>query len=206
MGGRKITGRAATNNTTMTELSDRRTEPAPDAASIDWPAALAQHDRWLRTALYARLGDPQAVDDVMQEVALAAVAQRAPLRDANKVAPWLYRLAIRQSLLYRRTLGRRRKLIDRYADRVVPASGPRQSDALQWLLADERRQLVRDALAKLTRRDSEILLLKYTEGWSYRRLAEHLGISESAVEARLHRARKRMRAELVAREVIEVEA
>ena len=34
--------------------------------------------------------------------------------------------------------------------------------------------------------------------------ARHLGISESAVEARLHRARKRLRQELAALEVIEV--
>ena len=36
-------------------------------------------------------------------------------------------------------------------------------------------------------------MLKYTEDWSYRALAEHLGISESAVETRLHRARGRLR-------------
>jgi RNA polymerase sigma-70 factor (ECF subfamily) len=46
----------------------------------------------------------------------------------------------------------------------------------------------------LPRRDGEILLLKYTEDWSYRELAAHLGISESAVEARLYRARSRLRA------------
>ena len=71
----------------------------------------------------ARLGEPQAVEDVMQELSLAAVRQRAPLSDPEKVAPWLYRLAVRQSLLYRRTQGRRRKLVDRYAQRVQPDRG-----------------------------------------------------------------------------------
>ena len=47
-------------------------------------------------------------------------------------------------------------------------------------------------------------MLKYTEDWSYHELAEHLGISHSAVEARLHRARKRLREELTAMDVIEV--
>ena len=77
-------------------------------------------------------------------------------------------------------------------------------DPLDWLLADERRQLIRQALARLPKRDGEILLLKYTEGWSYHQLADHLGISHSAVEARLHRARQRMRQELTALNVIEV--
>ena len=47
-------------------------------------------------------------------------------------------------------------------------------------------------------------MLKYTQDWSYRDLAEHLGISQSAVEARLHRARKRLRTVLTALEVVEV--
>lgn len=186
------------------------TEPTSrdDAASaaIDWPAVLAQHDRWLRTVAYARLGERQAIDDVMQEVSYAAVAQKAPLADPSKVAPWLYQLIVRQSLLYRRKIGRRRKLMDRYADRARPTEvDHRTVDPLSWLLADERRQMIQRALAELPRRDAEILLLKYTEDWSYRQLADHLGISTSAVEARLHRARQKMRKALTALEVIEVE-
>ena len=56
-------------------------------------------------------------------------------------------------------------------------------------------------MSRLPKRDAEILMLKYTEDWSYRALAEHLGISESAVETRLHRARQRLRTELAALDV-----
>ncbi len=173
--------------------------------AIDWSAVLAEHDRWLRTVVLSRLGEPQAVDEVMQEVSLAAVAQRAPLHDAAKVAPWLYRLAVTQSLLYRRKRGRQKKLADRYAQRVRPGEGDsRTLDPLSWLLAAEQRQLIRKALEHLTPRDAEILLLKYTEDWTYHQLAEHLGIGEAAVEARLHRARQRLRSQLAAMHVIEV--
>ena len=41
-------------------------------------------------------------------------------------------------------------------------------------------------------------MLKYTENWRYQQIAAHLGISQSAVEARLHRARRKLRAELAA--------
>lgn len=161
---------------------------------VDWSTALAENDRWLRTVIYARVGERQAVDEVFQEVSLAAVRQHSSLEDPGKVAPWLYRTAVIQSLLYRRKAGRRRKLNERYAEVVQPEEiDTQQVDPLDWLLAGERRQLVRQTLERLPRRDREILLLKYTEDWSYRQLAEHLGISESAVQARLHRARKRMR-------------
>ena len=40
-------------------------------------------------------------------------------------------------------------------------------------------------------------MLKYGEQWSYRLIAERLGISEKAVDSRLMRARDRMRHELL---------
>jgi RNA polymerase sigma factor (sigma-70 family) len=182
-------------------------KPSPAAAgtnAIDWKDALARHDRWLRTVVFARLGEPQAVDDVMQEVALAAVRQSAPLADPQKVAPWLYRLAVTQSLMYRRKQGRRRKLTDRYVQRFRPSQRDcREQDPLGWIIAGERRDRVRRALARLTHRDAELLLLKYTEDWSYRDMADRLGISEAAVQSRLHRARQRFRDELAALDVLE---
>jgi RNA polymerase sigma factor (sigma-70 family) len=184
-------------------MKTSNTRPEPEAATgavgIDWPSVLAEHDRWLRAVVCARVGEPQAVDEVMQEVSVAAVRQHAPLMDAAKVAPWLYRLAVRQSLLYRRRQGRQRKLIDRYAHRYRPSEADnRQADPLGWLISEERGVQIREAISRLTQRDAEILLLKYAEDWSYKALAEHLGISESAVETRLHRARQRLRTELIA--------
>ncbi len=185
------------------EVSAGQDQPA-GAAAIDWPAALAEHGRWLRTVILARLGEPQAVDEVMQDVSLAAVRSLSPLQDPSKVAPWLYRLAVRQTLLYRRKQGRRRKLVNRFAERFQPTEQDRHTpDPLDWLLADERRRMVRVALDRLPKRESEVLLLKYTEGWSYHEIKNHLGISHSAVESRLFRARENLRKELAALDVVE---
>lgn len=174
---------------------------------VDWVAALAEHDRWLRTIVLARSGEPQAVDEVMQEVALAAVRQRSPLADPTKVAPWLYRLAVRQSLLYRRRMGRKRRREQGYGEEYRPTEeDTRGYDPLGWLLAEERRSLVRTAIARLPRKDAEILLLKYTEGWSYHDIAAHVGISYSAVESRLHRARAQLRRQLAALDVAEAKS
>jgi len=172
---------------------------------LDWSALLTQHERWLRTVVFARLGSAEGVDEVLQEVALAAVRQHAPLADPSKAAPWLYRLAVLQSLLYRRRHGRHRKLIGRFAQRLPQREEETDSaDPLAWLLSDERRRLVRDAVSRLAPRDAEILLLKYTQDWSYHQLSARLGVSHSAVETRLHRARARLRSELMALELIEV--
>ena len=170
----------------------------PPGEVVDWAAALDRHGRWLRRVIVTRLGEHGAVEEVMQEVSLAAVASAAPPgADAAQVGAWLYRVAVRQTLLYRRRCGRRRKLIDAFARRGTNAGEePGAADPLRWLLSAERADLVRQALCRLPRRDADVLVLKYTEHWSYRQLAGHLGTTESAVEARLHRARARLREEL----------
>jgi RNA polymerase sigma-70 factor (ECF subfamily) len=63
-------------------------------------------------------------------------------------------------------------------------------------LHEEARQAVTSALAELPQQDQEILLLKYTENWSYRQLAEHLGGGANSVEYRLLRAKRRLRRRL----------
>ncbi len=192
----------------MSGYSREETKPSgspPVGADIDWESVLAKHEGWLRTIIYARVGEAQAVDEVMQEVALAAVRQKSPLLDPAKVSPWLYRLAVTQSLLYRRKRGRQRKLTESYAEAARPSEESRGYDPLGWMLSDERRGLVRTALSRIAPRDAEILLLKHTEDWSYQEIAEHLGISRSAVQARLHRARERLRRELASLEVIDSE-
>lgn len=167
-----------------------RGEPGP----MDWGAALDQHGRWLRTVVSARLGEPQAVDEVMQEISLAAVKARAELADPSKVGAWLYRVAVRKVLLYRRQRGRQAKLVGRYAERVAPGREAGVAPCpLGWLLEAERGELVRTAIARLPRREAELILLKYSENWSYREMAAHLGQSESAIVSRLHRARRRLR-------------
>lgn len=174
-------------------LPDRRNPPR--STPVDWEAALAQHERWLRAVIFARVREPHAVDEVMQEVALSAVRQKAPLHDPTKVAPWLYRLAVLNALMYRRKLGRRRRWLKRYGEEKRNLA-PAQPNPLDWLLAAERDEIVHTALRALPAKDAEILLLKYGQDWSYQEIADHLGISFSAVQTRLHRARQRLREEL----------
>jgi RNA polymerase sigma factor (sigma-70 family) len=158
-------------------------------------AALAEHGRWLRTVLAARGVDRSALDDAMQSVCAAALRGAAQLKDAKRIGPWLYRIAIVEALQYRRRTGRRRRLVERYAQQAAPGDVV-EYDPLAWLLAEEAQQLVRQAIARLSPQDAEMLLLKYTEDWSYKELADRLGISVSAVEARLHRARGKLRSAL----------
>ena len=86
--------------------------------------------RWCWPAL----GEPQAVEEVLQDVAVATVEHGHRLRDPAKIAPWLYRVAVVAALQYRRRAGRGRKLLDRFAERMPPTEADdREPDPLDWL-------------------------------------------------------------------------
>jgi len=167
----------------------------------DGPGSLKGHihwdeqERWLRAVVASRLGESQGVDEVLQEIALQTVRQPAKWAAVIDQPGWLYRVAVRQCMLYRRQHGRQRKLLNLYAQqqaRVDESDG----DPLAWLLSGERLALVRQAISRLPTRDAEILLLKYSQNCCYAQIADQLGTTTSAVEARLHRARERLRCEL----------
>jgi RNA polymerase sigma-70 factor (ECF subfamily) len=169
---------------------------------IDWGRAFTEHYRWLKTVVRNRLGEQEPVEDVLQEVGLAASKRGIRPDDPDKVAPWLYRVALRQCLFYRRTRGRRRKLEDRVqVAGAIPATTPRQDNPAEWILTVERSTAVRDALAELPELDRELMLLKYTENWTYQELARHLGVSAHTIEHRLLKAKRALRQRLLNRDI-----
>lgn len=167
-------------------------------AAIDWAEAIEQHGRWIRSVLRSRINDPHVVDDLYQEVSLAVLRQPSRPAEPQKVAPWLYRLAVRHAINHHRKAGRRKRLQERL-EHGAGTGHPAETDALDWLVQGELNKAVREALAGLREQDREILVLKYTENWSYSELARHLGASIGTIEYRLIRARKALRQQLVAR-------
>ena len=149
------------------------------------------HESWLRTVVRSRLNESEAVEDVMQNIALAIVRHRHGLAEINRITSWLYQIAIRQVLMHRRSTGRRRRLQNSIAaERAGQVSA---SNSLDKMLACESQQIVQKALQDLNDLDRQVLMLKYGEGWSYREMAIHLGVQEDTIEYRLLKARKNLR-------------
>lgn len=166
--------------------------------------ALPQHQAWLRTILLARLGSWDEVEEVMQEVAVAAANQSAKREPVERVGPWLYRVALRQVMLFRRKQGRRRKLVANAAMALQPSEVDQASPTpLEWMMGQERNRMVGEALTQMSERDRQLLLLKYVDGFSYEEISQRVGISASAVQSRLHRARKLLKQQLIASSVVE---
>jgi RNA polymerase sigma factor (sigma-70 family) len=163
--------------------------------------AFPQHQAWLRTTLLARLGCAHEVEEVMQEVAIAAATQSAKREPVERVAPWLYRVALRQMMLFRRKAGRRKRLIENAA-KFSPEtdSHSRTREPLDWLISLERQKEVQSAMSCMSERDRQLLMLKYVDGLSYGEIAQRIGVTASSVQSRLHRARALLREKLLSTE------
>lgn len=172
------------------------------SAVCDPLEALPEHEPWLRTTLLARLGNRDEVEEVMQEVAVAAANQSAKAEPVERVGPWLYRVALRQTMLFRRKAGRRRKLVQGVLQAKQPTEqDERTASPLDYLMAEERREQVRQAMVHMSERDRQLLMLKYVDGLSYGDIAKRMGVTASAVQSRLHRARGLLRDRLREREI-----
>ena len=167
----------------------------PSTVSIDWAAELSANGGWLSRVVYARVGDRHAVEDVLQELGMSIAKWPASLQGHDAVHRWLYSVAVRQALLYRRGSDRRRRRVSRYAENVTSRQDP--PGPLDRLIASENAGLVQEGLQKLTGRQREILFMKYFDGWTCQQIAGKCGLRESTVQRHLVNARKRLRQELV---------
>lgn len=166
------------------------------SSAIDWPEELAKHARWLRTVVFGRLGDGHLVDDLLQEVGLAVSKADQRPNDPQKVAPWLYQVAVRQCLMFRRKIGRQKRLYQGYASHREAYGAETDVEPMHWLMREERSASLRAALQTLPELDRQILMLKHLENWTYQQLADHLGVSIHTIEHRLLKARKALRRQL----------
>ena len=157
-------------------------------------AVFDRHSGEILRYVYARLG-PDLAEDVTAETFLAAFGCRSKYDGAWPDArPWLYGIAVRQIRRHRRVEARRlRVLLSALADGPAEDHSDR---AVARVTAQRLGPRLAAAVAALPRQDRELLLLFAWAELSYADAATALGTTTSAVKARLHRIRVRMRQEL----------
>ncbi len=164
-----------------------------------WESVWAKHVGWLRTVLMARLRNSLDADEVLQDVAVLAWRKRNQLDDQSRIEPWLYRIAIRQVLMFWRK--QKRTSANVGLEEADHQEDSREPDPSDWVFRKEAQELVREAMHKLSSRDREILLLKHVEAWTYQQISERLDISYDKVVYRVSRARTQLRKHLILDEV-----
>jgi RNA polymerase sigma-70 factor (ECF subfamily) len=156
-------------------------EELDDPAALAWSLFEAHRARLQRQCARMLRSADDAEDAVQQTFLHALQALQAGTRPRVEAA-WLSRIAHNVCIERLRAAGRRSRL-----------ETPTSPDAFETVAAghgeDERPDLAA-ALAAIEPRQREALLLREWRGLSYREIAGVLQLSQSAVEALIHRARR----------------
>jgi RNA polymerase sigma factor (sigma-70 family) len=169
---------------------DTRTAPAPVAPASAPSDAAATLYSLHRQRIYAycvgQLRDRQEADDAVQSTFLYALALLQRGETPRAELPWLYTIAHNVCRTRRRALKRRSRLesavdLETLNDSVGRNDPPRED------LAG-----LGSSLAALPIAQRNALLLREWQGLSYAEIAVRLGLTESAVEAVLFRARRNL--------------
>jgi RNA polymerase sigma-70 factor (ECF subfamily) len=154
-------------------------------------------DRLYRT-LVGVLGSSEDARDVAQDSFIHAFRKLRSFRGESAFYSWLFRIAMNAAASSRRKERVRSVSIDVLRERTGrepidehPAGSP--SHALE---RDERRNLVRRALAGVSAEFREALVLKEIEELRYDQIAEALDVPIGTVRSRIHRGRAELREQL----------
>ena len=144
----------------------------------------------------AMLADFELARDVVQEAFLCAFRDLDKLEDAANFGGWLHGIVRNMSRRALRELARVRALAADVEEKSEPLDSAPRPD--EWVMKEERRRIVRQALAKLGAPSREALSLFYVDGLSYADIAGYLGVTEATVLGRLQRGRAALKKELLA--------
>ncbi len=153
---------------------------------------VTQKDR-VHTYAVWMLQDLEEARDVTQEVLTRLWERRDCVRN-GAAKTWLLRTAHRLCVdrLRRRTNRREVGL-----EQLAPAAMDCDPGPVSEASATELRGLIGDALATLSARDRAVLLMREVDGMTYNEMSNVLDVPPGALKVALHRARERLRRQLV---------
>lgn len=142
------------------------------------------------------LGDADLAADVVQEAFLSVVRKGPRFEERARFTSWLFRIVLNRAIDLRRRVRR--------GPLTGPGAGDAGDDPFAAIRAQgagpaatardaERAEIVRAAIARLSPKLMEIVVLRYPEGMSYEEIGELLDLPPGTVRSRLNRAHAALR-------------
>ena len=146
----------------------------------------------VRAFVSKMLGDEWMADDLTQDTFIKVRENLNGLKDDSKLMPWIFRIARNRCLDYfrnRAAKNTRQELTCRLQKSIEPA-------AQMQLEQHQMSQCVQDKIYLLPETLRVALILFDTMEMTHQEIADILKTTPGAVNTRLHRARRQLRAEL----------
>ncbi len=187
------------DESTMSESARGSSCDAAAGAEEQQARFVTENLRRIFLLIYRIVGNVADAQDLTQEAFIKALQRRDQLKDPERAAHWLSRIASNTAIDFLRRHGkvnfceidslpdgRSERLMERGAN--VSGESPEET-----LLRNERRRHLERGLAVLTERERTALLLRDVEGLPAEEVAERLNCSKATVRSHIANARIKFR-------------
>src|SRR3984957_13452570 len=141
--------------------------------------------------IYRIVGDVSDAQDLTQEAFIKALQRQDQLKDLDKAAHWLSRIASNTAIDFLRRAGR--VSFSELDEMPEPVAVSALESPEQMVLRTERREYLQSGLDILTERERTALLLRDVEDLPADEVAERLNCSKATVRSHIANARVKLR-------------
>jgi RNA polymerase sigma-70 factor, ECF subfamily len=148
---------------------------------------VSEHLRRITIQIYRIVGNIADAQDLTQEAFIKALQHEEQLKDEQKAAHWLSRIATNTAIDFLRRNGR-----TTFCE-ISDAPESHSETPEQLLLRSEQRNYLEDGLRLLSPRERAALLLRDVEGLPAEEVAQRLNCSKATVRSHIANARIKFR-------------
>ncbi|MBZ5583764.1 MAG: sigma-70 family RNA polymerase sigma factor [Acidobacteriia bacterium] len=148
---------------------------------------VSEHLRRIFVQVYRIVGNVADAQDLTQEAFIKALQHQEQLKDEQKAAHWLSRIATNTAIDFLRRSSRASFC------EIDEAPESQTESPEQALLRSEHREYLNDGLRLLTPRERAALLLRDVEGLPAEEVARRLDCSKATVRSHIANARAKFR-------------
>ena len=147
---------------------------------------VSEHLRRIFIQIYRIVRNAADAQDLTQEAFIKALQHQEQLKDEQKAAHWLSRIATNTAIDFLRRNGRASFC------EIDEAPQSHSDSPEQLLLRSEQRNYLEDGLRLLSPRERAALMLRDVEGLSAEEVAKQLNCSKATVRSHIANARTKM--------------
>lgn len=155
---------------------------------------LRRHNQTLFRVIRSYLKDTDDIEDTMQNTYLNAFEKLFQFKDKAAFSTWLIRIGINEALLRLKKLKKHRVLYENVTDdgaeNFIQFPDNSHMNPEKQVINAEVKHLIEQAVDQLPEKYRIVYVLREVEGMENGETAACLGLSESNVKVRLHRAKK----------------
>jgi len=167
---------------------------ALDAGEIDKALSVLVegYGRAILAYCIAQIGDEAIATDVAQDVFVAICKALPGFRRESSLRTWIFVIAHHRCAQRRGILGRLRQIFVSASDTTVEEAQPDPADSPEEVMIQQQQaERLRRALAKLKRKERDLLTMYYMEELSLEKIAERYSVSRETVRQQVVKAQQK---------------